>query len=127
MSDMNPKATKIILNGKEYGLRFTLNAIDDIQDHFNTPIENITELFENTKTSIKAIRYLLTVLINEDIDYKNDINGTNEPHLDERQIGRMITAQNMKEMVQAILSSFSSSVPESDDDTPNVESEQQRN
>ena len=54
---------------------FTLNAIDDIQDKFDISIENLTELFDNSKTNIKAIRYLLTVLINEGIDYKNDETG----------------------------------------------------
>lgn len=126
MSDMNPKPTTIILGGKEYGLLFTLNAIDDIQDKFDISIENLTELFDNSKTNIKAIRYLLTVLINEGIDYKNDETGEKTPHVNERFVGRQINAQNMQEAIQAIVSSFSSGAPEGDE-SPNAQSEQQIN
>ena len=38
MSDMKPKAAIITLGGVDYPLMFTLNAIDDIQDHFNIAI-----------------------------------------------------------------------------------------
>jgi hypothetical protein len=39
MSDLKPKGTKIQLGNQQYGMRFTLNAIDDIQEHFDVPIE----------------------------------------------------------------------------------------
>jgi hypothetical protein len=117
MSDMNPKPTPIKLGDKEYGLLFTINAIDDIQDHFDIAILDITELLNDPKKQIKAIRYLLTVLINEGIDWQND-HGGDEPHVDERYVGRLITAQNINYVVGSILAAFSSGAPESDE-TPN--------
>ena len=57
MSDLKPKGIKITLNGKEYGLRFTLNAIDDIHYHFNLPISNLGDLFQDDKNKIRNLRF----------------------------------------------------------------------
>lgn len=121
MSDLKPKGIKITLNGKEYGLRFTLNAIDDIQDHFNVPISNLGDLFQDDKNKIRNLRYLLMVLINEDIDCRKDETGEEIPHVDERFVGRHINAMNMPVMMNSIMKSFTAGTPELDenDDIPN--------
>jgi hypothetical protein len=123
MSDMKPKGTKLKLGNAEYGLRFTLNAIDDIQDHFDVPIENLGELFNDSKKRIRNLRYILTVLINEDIDCVNDETGEKTAHVDERYVGRHIDANNMQEMMAAVFNSFRSGTPKSDDEAPNGQSE----
>lgn len=124
MSDLRPKGTKIKLGKEEYGLRFTLNAIDDIQDHFDIPISELTNLFKDEKKQIKSLRYLLTLLINEDIDCTNDETGETKPLLDERYVGRHIDSKNMQEVMSTILRAFSSATPETDEDEiPNAQSE----
>ncbi len=123
MSDLKPKGKKINLGGKEYGLKFTLNAIDDIQDHFDIAIEDLGKLFSDSKTRIKNLRYLLTLLINEDIDCVKDETGEGIAHVDERFVGRHIDAQNMQSMVTAIMKSFTAGTPESDEESPNAQSE----
>lgn len=123
MSDLKPKGKKINLGGKEYGLRFTLNAIDDIQDHFNIAIEDLGKLFSDSKTRIKNLRYLLTLLINEDIDCVKDETGEEIAHVDERFVGRHIDAQNMQSMMMAIMNSFTAGTPTSDEESPNAQSE----
>lgn len=121
MSDLKPKGVKILLNGKEYGMRFTLNAIDDIQEHFNISVENLGELFKESKDRVRNLRYLLTVLINEDIDCKKDETGEEFPHVDERYVGRHINAMNMQEIMASIMKSFTSGTPEPEnEETPNV-------
>ena len=122
MSDLKPKGKKITLGGKEYGLRFTLNAIDDIQDHFDIPIEDLGKLFKDSKTRIRNLRYLLTVLINEDIDCVNDENDEKISHVEERFVGRQIDANNMQSMMTAIMNSFTAGTPESEE-SPNAQSE----
>lgn len=116
MSDLRPKGTKLTLGGKEYGLRFTLNAIDDIQDHFDVAIEELPKLFDEPKTRIKNIRYLITALINEDIACVNDETGGNAPLLDERYIGRQIDARNMGDIMTAIYACFADGTPRKDED-----------
>lgn len=124
MSDLRPKGTKIKLGKEEYGLRFTLNAIDDIQDHFNMAIEDLNKLFDDSKTRFKNLKYLLTLLINEDIDCIKDETGEEKAYVDERFVGRHINSNNMREIMGTILKAFTSSTPEADEDeVPNGESE----
>jgi len=130
MSDLKPTGTKIRLGKNEYALRFTLNVIDDIQDHFNIPIEEMEKLFKDEKNAIKNLRYLLAVLINEDIDCQNDeaLERGEKPrllHVDERYVGRYISAENMNEMTTSIYKSFAAGTPEPEEDAPNATSEQQ--
>lgn len=116
MSDLRPTGTKITLGGKEYGLRFTINAIDDIQEHFDIDIENLGELFREKKGRIGKVRYLLTLLINEDIDCVADETGEKPKHLDERYVGRQIDAANIRDTMSAIMRSFHNGTPKLDDD-----------
>lgn len=126
MSDLRPSGTKITLGGKEYGMRFTLNAIDDIQEHFGIDISDLSGLFAEPNKRIKSIRYLLTLLINEDIDCVADETGEPAKHLDERYVGRQIDAANIHTMMGAIMHSFSDGAPkrdDSEDEAPNVKGE----
>lgn len=123
MSDLKPKGVTIKLGNEEYGMRFTLNAIDDIQDHFDIAVSEISKLFEDEKKQIKNVIYLLKVLINEDIDCKNDETGENRPHVDERFVGRHIDVSNLKSTIAAIYGSFTAGAPECEDDDPNQKSE----
>lgn len=119
MSDMKPKNTKIILGGKEYGLRFTLNAIDDVQEHLDMPISQLPTILNDEMKRIKGLRYLLTVLINEAIDCEIDEGGENRPHVEERFVGRQINADNVNSLVSAVYASFSGATPDSGEDDPN--------
>ena len=120
MSDLRPKPRKIKLGGREFGLLFSINAIDDIQDHFDIPIANLIELLQDERDVFKNLRYLLTVLINEAIDDEEK----GEPHVDERWVGRKITPENLQSLCDDILKSFSDGTPETEDEeNPNVKSE----
>ena len=127
MSDLRPRGVKIRLGSKEYGMRFTLNAIDEIQEHFDIPISQLAELFKDGKTQIKNLRYLLTVLINEDIDCVNDETGEKQPHVEESYVGRHLDLSNMTELMSAIFKAFNKGAPEPEagdegDDDPNLKS-----
>jgi hypothetical protein len=115
MSDLRPRGVKIRLGSKEYGMRFTLNAIDEIQEHFDIPVSQLAELFQDGKTQIKNLRYLLTVLINEDIDCVNDEIGEKQPHVEETYVGRHLDLSNMTELMSAIFKAFNKGAPESED------------
>lgn len=120
MSDLRPKPRKIELGGKEFGLLFSINAIDDIQDHFDIPIASLIDLLRDERKIFKNLRYLLTVLINEAID--DEENG--QPHVEERWVGRKITPENIHGLSESILQAFSEGSPEvEDEEIPNVKSE----
>ena len=126
MSDLKPKGTSIKLGKEEYGLRFTLNVIDDIQDKFNIAVGDMGKLFEDEKTRIKNLKGILMLMINEDIDCVKDETGEERPHVDERFIGRHIHAGNMNQMVNSILASARKSSPDVEEESagsPNRASE----
>ena len=127
MSDLRPTGTKIRLGNKEYGLRFTLNAIDDLQEHFDIPIGKIDELLKDEKKQISTIRYIITLLINEDLDCIADESGIKTQHLDERYVGRHIDMSNASGLVTSIYKSFTAGTPAGDEEDPNLTSEQQKN
>lgn len=114
MSDLRPTGEKIKLGNNEYGMRFTLNAIDEIQEHFNIPISQMSDLFTDERNQIKNLRYLLTLLINEDIDCVNDETDAKTPHVDEKYVGRHIDAQNLSGVMTSIFKAFSGGTPVSD-------------
>jgi hypothetical protein len=124
MSDLNPTNTIIKLNGKEYGMRFTINSIDAIQDHFDIEIINLPEVLKNNKTVFRNIRYVLTVLINEGIDCHNDETGENNPHVDEAFVGRNLDLSNIAGLRKDVYKSLSDGIPKTDstegDENPNA-------
>lgn len=116
MSDLKTTGTKVILNGKEYGMRFTLNVIDDIQDHFGIGIEEIESLVDSEKTRIKAVKFIIAEMINEDQDCLVDDGRIEKAqHVTERYVGRCINDKNMLAMTEAIYSSISNSAPETEE------------
>jgi hypothetical protein len=119
MSDLRPKKPTIILGEKEYPMLFSLNVIDEIQDHFDVPISQLTELLKDERNAFKSVKFILAQLINEGFaDEESDETVT------ERFIGRKITTQNIKEITIAILKAFSGSIPETDEEEiPNSKSE----
>lgn len=124
MSELKTQSNKITLNGTEYGLSFTINAIDEIQDHFDKPISELSDIMQDQKKIFANLRYLLFVLINEDIDIQNDNLAEKLPHVTEKYVGRYITPSNLGEFSTAILKSFSNNTPASDDDDiPNAVTE----
>jgi len=119
MSDLRPKHTGITLSGKEYGLLFDLNAIDEIQDRFDISISQLGDLMKNERKTFKVLKVLLMVLINEAID--DSENG--ETHVTENFVGRKITVAEIPTLKDKIFAAFANGTPESDEESPNVKSE----
>ncbi len=83
---------------KERHMLFSLNAIDALQDKFGG-FDKLGEALQG-KDSIKNLRWLLTLLLNEGA-------GEDEPALTEKEVGKMIHAGNFGEMKTAIFKAFS--------------------
>lgn len=103
MSAIQSGAYPVMLNGKEYGLLFSLNALDAIQDKFGG-YDKLHEVFNaNNKDWIKDTKWLLTLLINEARlaeDEKAEL-------LTEDRVGRMVHAGNLQDIQTAIYTAFS--------------------
>ena len=86
-----------IMLDKERHLLFSLNAIDEMQDKFGGFDRLDTVL--SGKDSIKNLRWLLTLLLNEGAD-------DGEEQLTEKQVGKMIHTGNFNEVKTAIFKAF---------------------
>ncbi|WP_034379168.1 hypothetical protein [Dehalobacter sp. UNSWDHB] len=83
---------------KERHLLFSLNAIDEMQDRFGG-FDRLDEVLAG-KESIKNLRWLLTLLLNEGKD-------DGDAELTEKEVGRMIHTGNFNEVKSAIFKAFS--------------------
>lgn len=78
---------------KEYELIFDLNVLQEMQDKYGTMTKCLDEAYgkKTGEPSIKAIAFLVTAMINEAIDIKNEEKGTNEPPVTEKMVNRMLS------------------------------------
>lgn len=83
---------------KERHLLFSLNAIDEMQDKFGG-FDRLDAVLSG-KDSIKNLRWLLTVLLNEGA-------ADDEEPLTEKQVGKLIHTGNFADVKAAIFKSFS--------------------
>ena len=97
MSAIKDGRFPIVLD-KERHLLFSLNAIDEMQDKFGGFDRLDTVL--SGKDSIKNLRWLLTVLLNEGAE-------DDEEPLTEKQVGKLIPTGNFAEVKTAIFKAFS--------------------
>ena len=97
MSAIKDGRFPIVLD-KERHLLFSLNAIDEMQDKFGGFDRLDTVL--SGKDSIKNLRWLLTVLLNEGAE-------DDEEPLPEKQVGKLIHTGNFAEVKTAIFKAFS--------------------
>lgn len=110
----------IEVNGKTYYLRFDLNILAQIQEHFENGIEDL----DSIESDFEGLRWLLTAEINNAIEYSNFINGTNDAKLSEKEVGWIFDIQSMVEIAQKIKQAYVNSAPveiNSDTDLENVE------
>jgi len=94
-----------ILNyrGKEIKLVFNLNVMEAIQEEYGAFAKwgDLTE-GKNGETDIKALKFGLTQMINEAIDIDNDENGTDEPFMTSKKIGRILTDVGLDKATKAL-------------------------
>lgn len=109
---------------KERHLLFSLNAIDEMQDKFGG-FDKLDEVLSG-KDSIKNLRWLLTVLLNEGAE-------AGEAELSEKEVGRMIHTGNFIEVKSSIFKAFSMGntgtpePPERDDEEDDDEEDNEKN
>lgn len=102
MSALKSGAYPVTLNGEEYGLLFSLNALDAIQDKFGS-FDKLDEVFNSSNSSwIKDTKWLLALLINEARLAEDE----NAELLPEDRVGRMVHAGNLEDIQNAIFAAF---------------------
>lgn len=95
--------SKFEYKGKEIKLAFNLNVMQKIQEEYKT-IDTWTKLTdgESGEVDIKALLFGLTEMINEAIDIDNDENGTDEPFMTSKKVGRILTDVGLETATKAL-------------------------
>ena len=98
VKDVKAKAVKITLtDGVERTIKFTLNAMAELEDRYGSVDEAFKQLDNN---SIKAVRCILWAgLTHED------------PDLTEQQVGNLIDIQYMQDLMASLGSAFDADMP----------------
>lgn len=88
---------------KEIKIVFNLNVMQAIQEEYKT-VDAWSDLVTGKagETNIKALIFGLTLMINEGIDIDNDENGTDEPFMTEKKVGRIITDVGLEKATDAL-------------------------
>jgi hypothetical protein len=99
LNDVRRKPIKIILeDGKERELKFTLNAMAELEDKFGS-VENAFKAVENH--SFKAVRTVL---------WAGFIHA--EPTLTELEVGNLIDMTNIEYLMEQLNAAFSTDMPD---------------
>lgn len=129
MGILKNTGTPLNIDGVERHLLFTLNAIDAIQERFDEPLESVITKLTDKKESGNALRAVLTILFNDEVErlsYKPSTQKTDLEPVDEKQMGWILNNQNMLESTYAVLRAYGYDLPEPDENDPNGESGQQK-
>jgi len=100
LKDVKSKAVKItLLDGVERSVKFTLNAMAELEDRYGSVNEAFRKLEE--ENSVKALRCVLWAGFLED-----------EPEITERQVGSLIDLAYMDELMQTLGQAFERDMPD---------------
>ena len=92
------KYSTLVYKDKEYIYDFNLNVMEQIQAEYGT-IAKWGELTDGSagEPDAKAIIFGFWAMLNEGIDISNEENGTKDPPLTLKQVGRMISDVGLAE------------------------------
>ena len=89
-------------NGKKYPLAFNLNVMEEIQEHYGSldAWGKVTQ--GDGEPNVKDLKFGVMAMLNEGIDMENENNGTKDPVLTAKQVGRVMTDVGIQNIVSAI-------------------------
>ena len=87
-----------------YPLAYTLNVMQIIQEEYGTINKwgELTESGKDGETDVKALKFGFMAMLNEGIDINNEDNGTNEPYLTPKQVGRILSGVGAAQVTEDI-------------------------
>ena len=87
---------------RNYPIVFNLNVMEAIQDQYGT-LDRWGELTQGDgEPKVKDLKNGILAMINEGIEIENEDNGTNNPLLTAKQIGRIMTEVGIATIVDKI-------------------------
>lgn len=117
---MRDKVEYIETEKKKYPICFNLNVLEKIQEAYGSLdkwIETVDSA--NDLPKIKDLKKGILEMINEAIDMENEFKNENEPFLNEKQVGRILTEIGLEKITETIVSIAVNST-KSDEEEKNV-------
>ena len=124
MSDLRPVGVPIKLEGEERHLLFTLNANDQHQEHYKEDLSEIIDKLTDKTEAVTTLRQILLTLLNDEAERELNLNGKELKVYSLKEIGWLVSLDNQDEILVNILKAYGLSLPEGEDDTPNLMSGQ---
>ena len=87
---------------RTYPLVFNLNVMEEIQEQYGSLDAWGEKTQGEGEPDVKSLKSGVMAMINEGIDIENEKNGTNEPFVNAKQVGRIMTEVGIQEIVAKI-------------------------
>ena len=119
MSDLRPRGVPVMVDGVERHFLFTLNAIDEIQDHYDMSLSDVMNNLTDKNQSYKTLRYIIMALLNDEAERESAAGNDKYKKVTEKEAGWMVTLESEEEILLAVFKAYGLSLPEGDDEDPN--------
>lgn len=88
----------------KYPVTFNINVMEEIQEKYGSigAWGAIVENAENGEPKVKDLKIGLMAMINEGIDIENETNSTNNPFVNAKQVGRIISEMGFEAITRVI-------------------------
>lgn len=127
MSDLRPTGVEVNLGsaGKRHFL-FTLNVIESLESTYDKPMFDILDEMFTGENKNEVTRTVVHTLLEDECEREKWENPQSTiENVDKRELGWLITVDNMEEIKLSVLRAFGISMPENaEDEGPNVKSSQ---
>lgn len=94
MANQKTKVSKggLVYKGVTYPLIFNLNTMEEIQEEYGTVDKwgELTDRSNGNEVNAKALKFGITVMLNEGVDMYNDEHDEKRQFFTEKQVGRII-------------------------------------
>lgn len=120
MSDLRPKGIPVEIDGVERYMLFTLNAIDELQEHYKEDLSKVIDKLTDKEEAVSTLRQILVTLLNDEADREAAMNGKDLKRYSLKEIGWLISLDNQEQVLLAVLAAYGISLPEGDDENPNL-------
>lgn len=125
MSDLTPKASLLTVDGVERKILFTFSVIDELQERFEKPMDDIIKDYVTLSSDEKQISELMKTTSKVLEVISNDTGLGNDP-VKEGHFDSFITTKNVYEIAYILLKEYGLDLPDEDEeDDPNQESADQ--
>lgn len=111
MSDLQPKGIPVkLLDGVERNFLFTLACVDEIQDHYDKPVNEVMVMLADERESYRTLAFLTMTLANDEIRRKGE-----DKFLTLDEVKWLITVPSSGEVTRAVMKAYGFGMPESED------------